>query len=296
VDLDAVADELYGLPLEDFTPTRTRRAAQAKDEGNKELAAQIKALAKPNLLAWLVNQLARQRRDLLASLLDLADQFRDATQAGDGDRVRELSRQRQQVLATLTGQAREIAAAAGRGFTADSSRGVEDTLRAAMADPDAADQVRSGRLIEPLQASGFGFGVGFTPPPARAAKGPPQPPRSAASTPRRVPRQAVEQRKAFAAADRAVAAARADATHAETALRTAHDDVANSGREEADLQRTIARLRGELDAAQKALAEAQSKKRRAGHSLEDATRKATASQRRLDNAVAARDSLAKPPT
>ena len=57
MDIESVCDELYGLALDEFTPTRTDREKQAKSAGDNDLAAQIHQLAKPNLLAWPANQL-----------------------------------------------------------------------------------------------------------------------------------------------------------------------------------------------------------------------------------------------
>jgi len=51
VDLDTVADELYGLPPEEFTAARTAAEKEAKAAGEMELAAQIRTLAKPNQVA-----------------------------------------------------------------------------------------------------------------------------------------------------------------------------------------------------------------------------------------------------
>ncbi len=43
MDLDAVADELYALWPAEFTAARTAREKEARAEGDKALAAQIKA-------------------------------------------------------------------------------------------------------------------------------------------------------------------------------------------------------------------------------------------------------------
>ena len=63
MDLDSVADELYGLPLDEFTTTRNEHAKQARDAGDRELADQIRAMSKPTQAAWLVNQLVRRHAE-----------------------------------------------------------------------------------------------------------------------------------------------------------------------------------------------------------------------------------------
>jgi hypothetical protein len=50
--LDARIDQLYQLPLEEFTSARN---ALAKDAGAD--AARVRALTKPPIAAWAVNQL-----------------------------------------------------------------------------------------------------------------------------------------------------------------------------------------------------------------------------------------------
>jgi hypothetical protein len=316
MDLDAVADELYALPLPDFVATRTARAAAAKADDGGDLARQIRALPKPNQVAWLANQLTRQRRDQVRALLDLAEQFREATQTSDGDRIRELSRQRQQVLATLVAQAREIASAAGRGFSQDTIRRLEATLRAAMADPAAADQLSAGRLTDALQASGFGFGFDESLPapassrtsedslPAPAPKRTPAATRSShaqsdtaaalpsSHQPPRGSQASTQRRKAIAAADRTVAAARSDASQAIGTLERAQNDVKQVEDQDRQIREEIARLRNELDDAQRTLADVQAGRRRLERDKDTATRAATTAQRRLERALATREELA----
>ena len=148
VTVEAVADELYALPPEDFTAART--AAAKADKAN---AKQINALRKPTVGAWLVNRLARNDSDLLEQLLRLGPALADAQQTGQGDALRELGQQRRQLLAAVTDTA---FAAAGRAPTAASRAEVESTLEAALADPTTADAVRSGRLVRSLSYAGFG--------------------------------------------------------------------------------------------------------------------------------------------
>ena len=70
-DLDDRIDELYGLPLAEFTASRNALAKTLKGEE----AAAIKRLEKPSVVAWSANQLYwRDRRTfdkLIASGRDL---------------------------------------------------------------------------------------------------------------------------------------------------------------------------------------------------------------------------------
>jgi hypothetical protein len=162
-DIDAIADELYGLPPEDFTAARTRYEKEAKAAGDRDTAARIRSLAKPSVTAWLANQLAREHRDELEPLLELGAGLRDATRNLAGDQLRALSRQQHELMYALVQQARGLAHAAGRTVSEDAARGLEETLRAAVSDEQAASLLLAGRLTEALNSSEFGsgFGSGF---------------------------------------------------------------------------------------------------------------------------------------
>jgi hypothetical protein len=85
VDLDAVADELYGLTPGEFTTARQARAADARQTGDRDLAAAIGKLRRPTTGAWLVNLLRRERTDELMALLNLGEVTRQAQAGLDAD-------------------------------------------------------------------------------------------------------------------------------------------------------------------------------------------------------------------
>ena len=160
MDLDAVADELYGLWPGEFTAARTAREKEARAAGDKELAAQVKALGKPTTVGWLANRLVRDHGDELQPLLELGDALREATAVLQGEELRSLSQQQHQLVAALVRQARRDAAAAGHRVGEDAARGLEETLRAALADADLSAELAAGRLTGGLQHSGFGSDTG----------------------------------------------------------------------------------------------------------------------------------------
>lgn len=151
-----VAWELYGEVPERFTSSRNDRAKQARSEGDRELAEQVKAFRKPSVGAWLVNLLVRRLGDEVERVLALGEELRDAQANLDGEELRTLDRQRRELTMTVTSQARSLARELGHKVSDQVSEQVEDTLRAAMADPSAAAAVRSGCLVETLSPSGFG--------------------------------------------------------------------------------------------------------------------------------------------
>ncbi|HJP66819.1 MAG TPA: hypothetical protein VKA30_11015, partial [Actinomycetota bacterium] len=74
-------DQLWGLPLEDFTRVRDELAKKAKEAGESDAAKEIKALRKPSVSAWAVNHLARTRRPEVEQLIELGGALRAAQQA-----------------------------------------------------------------------------------------------------------------------------------------------------------------------------------------------------------------------
>lgn len=149
----AEADELYALPLADFTPARDARAEALKKEA-PELSAQVKALRKPSIGAWVVNLLVRREADQVDQVLTVGAALREAAANLDGAELRELTRQRRQVTSAVTSRARSLAAESGVRVTDSVAEQVEGTLTAAMLDEGAAAAVRSGLLVAALRATG----------------------------------------------------------------------------------------------------------------------------------------------
>ncbi|MEO8518639.1 MAG: hypothetical protein ABI438_05615 [Dermatophilaceae bacterium] len=155
MDINGVADELYSRPPEEFTAARNVFEKQAKASGDKQLAAVIHELRKPNTAAWLANQLVREHSDQVRTFLELGSAMRQATEMRSGDQLRELGRQRRELVSNLMRGVRVLAQAAGRKVSQDIARDVEDTLNAALADGAVADQLSAGRLADALQSGGF---------------------------------------------------------------------------------------------------------------------------------------------
>jgi hypothetical protein len=150
-----VAAQSYGLPPKEFTANRKASAKQARQAGDRELAEAIGDLAKPNMVGWLINQMVREYPQEIESLANLGASLRSATAELDAEQLRDLSSQQRQVVHALVQQARSLGLAAGHPVSEDTARGVEETLHAALADADAAAQVRAGQLTGRLTKSGF---------------------------------------------------------------------------------------------------------------------------------------------
>lgn len=164
MDLDGVAEELYSLPAGEFIATRNNLAKQARAEGDRQLAEQIRALRRPSTAAWLANQLVREHRAEIEPLLELGRELREVMADLDAGELRELTQQRYLLVSALVERGRALGAARGARVTDEVSQALRATLEATLSDPDSAQSLASGRLTEALSVSGFGSASDGAPP------------------------------------------------------------------------------------------------------------------------------------
>src|SRR5947208_16053967 len=127
VSFSAAADELYGVSPAEFTATRKRLA----DGLPRDEARRLTAMRRPTVSAWAVNLLVRD--GVTGRLLELGQWMRAAWESGED--VGALEGERGPLVEELVDRARELAAEAGRPLSDAFASEVEDTLRAAIADP-----------------------------------------------------------------------------------------------------------------------------------------------------------------
>jgi hypothetical protein len=287
VDVDEVADELYALTPEEFTPARNARAKEAKAAGEAETAAAIAALRKPTAVAWLANALARQRPDEIGPLLDLGDALREATATLSGPELRELSSQRHRLVYAMVQQAKAVAAESGRRVTDDVARKLEETLTAALSNAEYGEQLRQARLTDALVPGGFPTGaettIRSTSPTssvkAAAAKAPAaKPAAQRTSGPTAEERRLAERKQRL---QRDLIAAEQLARKAEAKTDETADAFDEAQRELTQAELVLADLRSELATAEKARDQAQRESQRAQSVNEKTTREAAASRQRV---------------
>ena len=151
--LAEIAQELYGLPLEDFVASRTA-AAKSAGQGDRELATAVRGLPKPSSAAWAVNMFARHDPDSVRQLSELGQSMRAAQDNLDAAAMRELGQERRRLLSEVMETVRTAAEQHGRKISDAVATEVEETLRAATADSGAAAAVRSGQLLKVLSSDG----------------------------------------------------------------------------------------------------------------------------------------------
>ena len=156
------AKELYGLAPDGFIEGRDALARQLAEGGEPELAAAIKKLRKPTLVAWAVNVASRERPADVDALLRAGDDLRQAQVAaisGKGaDDLRTATQSRRMKVAGLAEVALEAIGARGSAHR----DAIVLTLEAASVDPELGERLRDGTLErEATPGSGLGPAGGF---------------------------------------------------------------------------------------------------------------------------------------
>lgn len=276
-----VADELYGLPLPEFTPTRDARSKALKAT-DKALSAAVKTLRKPSVAAWVVNLLVRREAEQVEQVLGLAAALREAQTGLDGAELRALTRQRRQLTAAVTTRARALAADQGHRTTQAVADQVEETLTAALIDEGCATAVRSGLLVHALTATGVGEAdiadavavpeaLGFVASP-RAAAEPQRPELHVVPDPDAEAKARGEAEDRLAEAEQGVASARVEWEQAVAGVGVLESRGMQVQAEIDELRRRLAELEQRLEEVDDQLAGAEDERAEAQASLDEATR------------------------
>jgi hypothetical protein len=235
---DEELDRLYALPLEEFTRARDGLARELRKEGEREAADEVKALAKPSLPAWTVNQLAREEPMQMRGLTTAGERLRKAQaellEGGGPDELQAALQRQRDVVGALVGSAKRILEAAGQAATEATLERVRGTLTAAAAHQEGARLVERGRLTKELEPAGFG-GMAAAPGGKRRR-----------AQPKRAADEARKRR--LEAAKRKVVALRAEAAEQRDRAGRAASEARKA---EAELERVTARL----EAAEAALSQ-----------------------------------------
>lgn len=160
---DDNVDELFKLPLTEFIDARNALAKQLKQSGNANDANLVKALAKPSVSAWTVNQLYWKHRDAFDRLLAAGQRFHRAQTSGKVADMRMSLDERRDVLAHLSDLATSLLRDAGHNPTLDAIRRINGTLEAMSALASLSDGPTPGRLSQDVNPPGFELFASFIP-------------------------------------------------------------------------------------------------------------------------------------
>ncbi|MFY9619294.1 MAG: hypothetical protein WAQ99_05740 [Pyrinomonadaceae bacterium] len=169
-------DALFKLPLTEFIGARKKLAAQLKKDGNADEAERVKALAKPPVSAWSVNQLYWTHREAFDELLATGQRFRKAQTSGKMANMREALDGRREALSQLSDLATEILRDAGHNPSLDTLRRITTTLEALSSYETLSEELTPGRLTQDVDPPGFDSFGSFVPS-AGIAKRAPDPPK-----------------------------------------------------------------------------------------------------------------------
>jgi hypothetical protein len=293
--LDADIDRLYQLPLEKFTAERNALAADLRKAGDRDGAERVKALGKPTVTAWALNQVWWGEQPTFRGMLDAGEELRAAHESlAKGKRVdlREAIDARQQAVDAVVALA--VRQLGGDAEVSPEQRhrlaGTSEALASSGVPPGAT----LGRLTADLQSTGLdvlsalatGKVIG-TPVPLGSA--PPARPhvvaRSASpSAGGRAPAKTVEDRTSEkkAEAARAQAArlsqAKADLASKQASLREAQADAARAASAEKRTRQAHDRAAARVAELEQGLDAAREDEREARRALSEATKAASAAE------------------
>src|SRR6266850_4569209 len=83
-------DALFRLPLGEFTGARNTLAARLKKSGRGDEAVLVKALVKPSISAWAVNQLYWNHREAFDRLIASGEHFHKAQSSRLGGKLADM--------------------------------------------------------------------------------------------------------------------------------------------------------------------------------------------------------------
>lgn len=241
-------DELFKLPFAEFISARNALATHLKQSGHANDATLVKALAKPSVSAWTVNQLYWNHRAAFDKLLAAGQRLR-----GKVTDMRGALDARRDALTHLADLATSLLRDAGHNPAPDTIRRITTTLEALSA---LSDGPTLGRLTQDVDPPGFESLASLTLS-AGAMKPTKEPARVTAL--QRAREEETRQAKIAAAkaslqaAKKSLAEAHAEARQADKQLREAEERFKEARAEAAEATRTVEDAKRTVEKASKEL-------------------------------------------
>jgi hypothetical protein len=244
--LDTRIDDLYKLPLSEFTAARNALAKSLKADEAKR----VRALAKPTAVPWAVNQVYWRARGAYDRLMRSGEKLRAAQIAaleGRASDVRAAGDAHRRAIGDAVAEAERLAADSGTKPGTDALARTFESLSLATSLPESP-----GRLTDTLQPAGFEALLGVTPVEVRSTKDEVRPARlevvksgAVKSTP--------ESKVAERAAAKEAARLEAERKQHEAAVKQAEETLARVDAAERKARETWERAHDDLLAARQAL-------------------------------------------
>jgi hypothetical protein len=171
--LENDVDVLFKVALNEFISARKTLSARLKQGGNAAEADRVRALVKPSITAWAVNQLYWKHQEDFDRLIETGQRFRQAQtsrSAGKMTDMRVSLDERREVLSELSKLAEALLRDAGHNPSLDILRRISTTLEAMSAYASLPDGLRPGRLTHDVDPPGFDSLASFVPGAAMPAR------------------------------------------------------------------------------------------------------------------------------
>jgi hypothetical protein len=155
---DREVDALFMLPPADFTNARNALAKKLKQANRTADAVRVKALAKPSISAWAVNQLYWKHRAELDRLLAagaVLGQAHVSQLAGKTADLRGPMAAKREAVSVLLRLADTMLREGGHSSAPDTRRRIETTLETLSNSPSGSSNPILGRLSQDLAPLGF---------------------------------------------------------------------------------------------------------------------------------------------
>jgi hypothetical protein len=299
-------DALFQLSPAEFTAARNALVGKLKKAGKEEEADRVKALPKPSLPAWAVNQLYWRHRKAFEQLIDAGERFRKAQGAqlsGKNADLRGTLDARREALSGLTRLAAAVLKQAGHNATPDLTRRVTTTLEALATYGAHPGAPPAGRLTDDIDPPGFEALAALVPQVGRSKRADAEPSRVIPFQQKREPkagkkkgspeeeaRRREEERKAALAAaktaltesERSLRDAKKDAEQAEADLKKAAARAKEAEKEKADIEKQFEKASAAADEARQEARRVASKAEEAAQAVEDAERAVENAKRELE--------------
>jgi hypothetical protein len=290
-------DDLFSLPLSEFTAARNALAAKLKKEGRGEESDRVKALLKPPVSAWVANQLYWRHRKEFDRLLAAGDEFlkaQAAQLAGKSSDLRAPLDARREALGELTKLATALLRQDGHPASSEIMRRILTTLEALATYGDHPGAPPAGRLTADVDPPGFEALAALVPAgahPRSRAKGSAAPriipfsqpkaerrrkPADERGEARRVKEEQrarrAEAQKALREAERAFDAARRAAERARADMKVAAARAKAAEKEKSSLEARFEKLSAAAEAARQDARQVASRAEEAAQAVDDAER------------------------
>lgn len=293
--------------MAEFTAARNALAGKLKKAGKDEEAERVKALPKPSLPAWAVNQLYWRHRKAFDRLIDAGERFRLAQGAqlsGQNADLRGPLDARRETLSELTRLAAGVLRPAGHNPTPELMRRVTTTLEALATYGSHPGAPPAGRLTDDIDPPGFEALAALVPQVGRTKGSGEEPtrvipfqqkmrePRGGRTkvSPEEEARRREEERKAeiaaaktaLAAAERALRDAKRTAEQAEAELKKAAARAKETEQDKVEIEKRFEKASAAADEARQEARRVASEAEEAAQAVEDAERGLEKARRDLE--------------